>query len=223
MKYITLDEYYSVEAYNEAKEALKNNDIIPKEFISIKSPYSWYFQLEQSPIMVNYDEVQSSGERWLVNKVQALRSNDEYLLLRRNDSVGQKAVLKYTENEPLKEARTSDYDVFFNASSKELMEKATKDMPVRIWYFGKYYKNKYKVCMCTNEMIKNFISPSDILLEKNGSEYNEPGRFEAELNYKIFRGNDMLEKYTETPYFKDGKYNDVPVKGTREIAKRLKF
>jgi hypothetical protein len=56
------------------------------------------------------------------------------------------------------------------------------------------------------------LNNKQVLLERN-KELSEPGRFEAELNFKVFRGNDMLIKFTETPFFEDGKYNPVKIKG----------
>ena len=155
--FISLDDYYSIEFYNETKEALRNNGHIPKEFISIKTPFNWYFQVEDEPYMLNYDKLDKAQERFLINKTQAVRSNEEYQLIRRNDGKGQKAIRKYTENPPLKEANASEYAVFFTAKNKEQLEQITKELPVKIWYFGKYYSNKYKVAMCTNKMILNYI------------------------------------------------------------------
>lgn len=207
--FITIDPYYSTQFYNECKEALRNNNIEVKEFISIKPPYNWYFSLDQKPIMVNYDELTDTEERWLVNKVQALRPNEEYILLRRDNDKGPKALLKFVENEPLRSARLSDYAVFFTVQNREELESMTKEYPGRVWYLGKYYGNKFRVCLATNKIVKNFLNNNQILLEKTD---NEPGRFEAELNYRVFRGNDMLEKFTETPYFEDGKYNRVRIR-----------
>ena len=213
--YYTIDPYYNTLFYNECKEALKNNGYEFKEFISIKPPYNWYFQLDQKPIMVNYDEIVPAESRYLVNTVQALRSNEEYLLLRRENDTG-KNILRFIENEPLHESRK--YGIFFTVSSKDELFNISKEYPGKIWFLGKYYNNKYRVCLCSNPIIKNFISKDQILLENNG-EYKEPGRFEAELNFKVFRGNDMLLKFTETPYFEDGKYKQVKIKP--EISSRF--
>lgn len=210
--FITIDPYYETRFYNECKEALRNNGVEFKEFISVKPPYDWYFQLDQKPIMVNYDEATDSEMRWMVNAVQPLRPNEAYLLLRRDNDNGPKALLKFVENEPMKIARTSDYAVFFTIRNREEAEKLTKDYPGKVWYFGKYYNNKYRVCLATNRTIRGFLDDKQILLERN-KELSEPGRFEAELNFKVFRGNDMLVKFTETPFFEDGKYNPVKIKG----------
>jgi len=210
--YITIDDYYSIDFYNESLEALKNNGIIPKEFIQIKSPYNWYIDVPHEPIMINYDTLAKTSEKWLVNKVQAIRENEKYLLLRRPNENGSNALLKYIENEPLKESRLSDFSIFFDARGAEQLEQITRDIPVKIWYFGKYKNNKIRLCMCNNKMILNYIDKEQILLQKESS---EPGRFESELNFKIFRGTDMLEKYTETAYFKDGLYHRVKIKSDR--------
>jgi len=210
--FITLDEYYPVHNYNEALEAMKNNGITPKEFISIKPPYNWYIEVPYKPILINYDELPESSERWIINKVQALRPNEEYLLRRRDDSTGANAMLKYTENEPLRESRLSEYSVFFDVRSKEQLLQITKEIPIKIWYFGKYKNNKIRLCLCSNKMILNYLNPEQIILEKNT---NEPGRFEAELNFKIFRGMDMLQKYTETEYYLNGQQYKVSIKSDR--------
>lgn len=217
--FISIDDYYDIEFYNQTIEAMKNNGLQPKEFISIKTPFNWYFKVENEPFMVNFDKLDKSNERFLVNKVQTLRANEAYKLIRRNDGVGQKALYKYIENQPLKEARESEYAVFFNAKSKQQLEQITKELPVKIYYFGKHYKNKYKVALCTNKMILNYITPEEILLEKS-SAMNEPGRFESELNFKVFRQFDYLQKYTETTYFQNGKYYPVKIKSDRTDAAR---
>ncbi len=219
--FVTIDPYYSIEFYNETKEALKNNRVHPEEYISMKTPFNWYLDVPREPIMVNYDVLSKPDSKFLVKKVKALRPNEEYKIYRRNDGIGQKAILKYTENTPLREARKSDYAVFFNARSKEQITTISKEFPGKIWYMGRYFSNKYKVMLCTNKMILNHISPDEILLEKRGEEFKEPGRFEAEFNFKILRQYDYLEKYTETPYFKDGSFNLPKIVGDREISKRF--
>lgn len=210
--FITVDPYYDTQFYNECKEALENNKVPYKEFINIKAPYYWYFKIDQPPIMVNYDQAQESEYRWMVNVVKALRPNEEYLLMRRNNDKGGKSLFKFIENEPLKEARLSDYAIFFTIKNREQGEQLTKDYPGKVWFMGKYYDNKYKVCLATHPIVKGFLDPGQVLLEKN-QDMQEPGRFEAELNWKVFRQNDYLIKFTETPYFENGKYVRPKIKG----------
>ena len=210
--FITIDPYYDISFYNEAKEALKNNNVEFEQYINIKPPYDWYFKLDTKPLMVNYDQATDSESRWMVNTVLPLRANEEYLLLRRENDNGPKALLKFVENEPLKAARTSDYAVFFTIRNREEAEKLSKEYPGKIWYMGKYYNNKFRVCLATHRTIRGFLIDDQILLERN-KELSEPGRFESELNWKVFRMNDMLVKFSETPYFEDGKFKPVKIRG----------
>lgn len=210
--FITIDPYYSTQFYNECKEALKNNQVPYKEFVNIKAPYNWYFQVDQKPIMVNYDVATDSESKWMVNTVQPLRPNEEYLLLRRDNDIGAKAILRFVENEPLKQARTSNYAVFFTIKNRQEGEQLTKDYPGKVWFMGKYYNNKYRVCLAVHPVVKGFLDPGQILLEKT-QDMQEPGRFEAELNWRVFRQNDYLIKFTETPYFENGKFVRPKIQG----------
>ena len=198
--FYTLDNYYGVKFYNDTREALKNNQIKFKEFIEIKSPYKWYIKLDDNlkPIMVNYDEKQKY--RFLVQKVKALRSNEEYLLQRREDDAGTN-IKKYIFNDAFRDSE--EYGIFFHIKSKDELLKISKEFPGKIYYLGKYYDNKYRVCICNNIMIKNYINPGQILLEKT-PEMKEPGKFEAEFNYRVLKLNDYIVKYTETIYAING-------------------
>lgn len=198
--FYTLDNYYGVKFYNDTREALKNNQIKFKEFIEIKSPYNWYIKLDDNlkPIMVNYDEKQKY--RFLVQKVKALRSNEEYLLQRREDDAGTN-IKKYIFNDAFRDSE--EYGIFFHIKSKDELLKISKEFPGKIYYLGKYYDNKYRVCICNNIMIKNYINPGQILLEKT-PEMKEPGKFEAEFNYRVLKLNDYIVKYTETIYALNG-------------------
>ena len=198
--FYTLDNYYGVKFYNDTREALKNNQIKFKEFIEIKSPYNWYIKLDDNlkPIMVNYDEKQKY--RFLVQKVKALRTNEEYLLQRREDDAGTN-IKKYIFNDAFRDSE--EYGIFFHIKSKDELLKISKEFPGKIHYLGKYYDNKYRVCICNNIMIKNYINPGQILLEKT-PEMKEPGKFEAEFNYRVLKLNDYIVKYTETIYAING-------------------
>ena len=198
--FYTLDSYYSVKFYNQTKEALKNNGVKFSEFINIKSPYDWYVRLADTikPIMVNYDEVAKS--RFFVSKVQALRPNEEYILQRREDDSGAN-IKKYIFNDAFRDSE--NYGIFFSIKSKDELLKISKEFPGKIYYLGKYYDNKFKVCLCNNKMIKNYIQPGQILLEKT-PEMKEPGRFEADFNYYVLKLKDYIVKFTETIYAENG-------------------
>lgn len=220
MPFITIDPYYDTQFYNQAKEALKNNGVSFNEYINIKAPFDWYLEVEQKPIMVDYDEATSSEMRWMVQAVKPLRANDEYVLQRRDNDNGPKALLKFVENEPLKQARTSDFACFFTVKNREEAESISKDYPGKIWYLGKYYNNRFRVCLATNPMIKNLINKEQILIEKT-KDLSEPGRLEAELNFKVFREKDRLVKYTETPSFEKGVFKPVKIIGDKSNKFKL--
>ena len=87
-----------------------------------------------------------------------------------------------------------------------------KEFPGKIWYIGKYYNNSLRICLCSNSYIKNYLNDNQILLLKT-NEHKEHGRFEADLNFIILKNNDFIEKFTETPYFENGMYNQVKIQG----------
>ena len=202
---ITIDEYYGIDFYNECRQALTNNGIAYKEYIAVKSPYNWYLDIPSTPIMVNYDVITNAQERFIVNKVEAALPNEEYILQRRQSDAGKSALVTYTLNKPLLEAQNSDYACFFNARNREQLTELSKTLG-KIYYFGRYY-NKFKVALCYNKMIKNYVDASEILTEKETSVY----QMELDLNYKVFKLNDRLRKFTNTPSFENGAYNPVKI------------
>jgi len=207
---ITLDPYTDVKTFNEAKEALYNNSVDFELFIGLKAPYNWFFKLNQLPIMVNYDEATRQERRWLISTVKPLTPNDEFRYLRRSADVGKKAFVHFTENEPMTEARKSNFAVFFHLNNREDGINLSKTYGGKIWFLGKYYNRKFNVCLCTHPVIKNLLDPSQILLEKTS---DEPGRFEAELNRLVFMEKDHLVKFTDTPYFESGQLHRVKIQG----------
>ena len=61
---ITIDPYYNVEFYNKCIQALINNKIPVKQFISPISK-KWYLDVPVLPIMLNYDLVPENEKRFL--------------------------------------------------------------------------------------------------------------------------------------------------------------
>lgn len=241
MALYTIDPYTNIEQYNESLQALRNNKVQFKQMISLRAPYYWYFDLPYAPMLVNYDEADKKILRYVVSKVIPIRPADEYELLRREGD--QKNIKKYIENAPLEEARLSDYTVFFNAPSAEILKSISKNLPgTKIWYFGKHVAGKFRIALCSNRMINNYLTPNSVLIEKDtktkkskvtnvsnfskdvggsdgvqgnqGNDYSKPGFLEADLNYRVFKQKDSLRKYSETPYFLNGVYYPVKFQGT---------
>jgi hypothetical protein len=232
MSLYTIDQYYSIEQYNESLQALRNNSVSFSQMISLRAPYHWYLDLPYAPMLMNYDSADKNILRYVVTKVIPIRASDDYRLIRRESNA--QDLPKYIENTPMTEARKSKYALFFNAQSFDGLRNISKAIPgTKIWYFGKHFSGKYKIALCTNKMINNFAPPNSFLLEKDnvslgakkiggtdgsqgnqGNDYTKPGFFEADLNFRIFKGKDHLQKYSETPYFLDGKYYPVKFQGT---------
>jgi hypothetical protein len=182
---------------------------------------------------MNYDIADKDVNRYVVTKVIPIRASDDYALLRR-ESNGPEGIIKYIENTPLTEARKSKYALFFNVNSLEALKAISKNLPgTKIYYFGKHLNGKYKIALCTNKMVNNFAPPNSFLLEKDnvsagpkklggsegtqgnqGNNYSKPGFFEADLNFRVFKNKDYLQKYSETPYCLDGNYYPVKFQGT---------
>ena len=202
----TIDEYYSINGYIEGIQALKNNGVDYKEYIMTRAPFNFYLDTDQLPIMMNYDELTNNMQKFIINKVEGATPSDDYLLARKDTFDGKKGLKEYGQNKPLARIDKSDYACFFRVRNKEQLLNLSDTLGT-IYYFGKYYNNT-RVGLCYNKMIKNLVEESDIMVEKKSNSI----QMELDLNFKIFRLNDRLRKFTETPYFKDGKYHPVKIK-----------
>jgi len=203
---ITIDPYYDTAFYLECIQALRNNNVTYKEYINSKAPFDWVLELDREPIMVNYDEFPKNIQMYLVNKVEPATPGEEYLLQRKTALSGSKSFEFYCINEPLRQADKSDYACFFLLKNREQGIALSKKLGP-IWYFGKYYNN-IRVGLCLNSMIKNMIPLQEILIEKTKSST----QMELDLNFKVFRLNDRLRKFTETPKFENGSFIPVKIK-----------
>ena len=204
MTLITLDDYYDVQFYNQTKEALKNNGIAFKEFISSKPPYRFYFEVQDAPIFINYDKVPKAYSKFLVSKIMALKPNDDYIYERRDAYPGKKGLNHYAINDALKSAKQTGEAIFFNATKEQIL-RISKEFPRKIYFFGRYFNRKYKIFFSDKLLIKNYINEKDILIES--SSFKNITELEAELNFVRFKMQDMLVKLSETPYVLNGKYH----------------
>jgi len=215
---ITIDPYYDVNFYNESLQAMINNNVEYKEYILAKTPYDFYIDTKELPIMINYDILTDSMQRFIVNKVQPATPADSYLLQRKGSYLGVKGLTYYSLNKPMKKINDSEYACFFNLANRDQGIRLSKVLGPII-YFGKYYNN-IRVALTYNKMIKNYVEVSDILVEKTKNatqmelveKTKNATQMELDLNYNIFRLKDRLHKFTEQPYFKDGKYKPVKIK-----------
>lgn len=207
--FITIDPYYPIQFYNECKQALKNNKVNFKEYISTKSPYYFYFEVSQLPTFINYDLANPSYTKWLVNTVKPLIPNDEYIYLRRESFTEIKGIKQYALNEPLLSGTKTNQGIFFTGTKEQVLN-ISKQYPRKIWFMGRYFGRQYKVFFADNLIIKNFLLPDQILVQ--GNKFQMITDLEVELNYKIFHEKDRLEKISETPYISNNNYYSVKVK-----------
>ena len=198
--FFTIDPYVSVAEYNQALQALANNGIEYTEFISVFGEYNWYLSLEkdQRPIMMNYDNMDNTTWTKVVSKTKPLKSNDIYLLYRRGDRSN---IAKYVENDVFKKARKEN-SVVFRIKNKEELFQFSK-LYGTIYPLGVYFNGSIKLAVCFNTEIKNSLTPDRILLEMGP---HKVGELEIKINYKVLRNQDKIQKWTLTPYFKNGKF-----------------
>jgi hypothetical protein len=198
--FFTIDPYTTINEYNQALQALENNNIKYDEYISLIGNYNWFLTLEngQKPIMINYDSMTGNEWKHAVSKVKPLVSNDIYLLYRRE---GKKDVSKYIENDVFRKARKNK-NIIFQVKNREEMVQLSK-LFGEIYPLGVYLNGSIRLGICFDPEIKSFLLPDRILLELGP---HKQGALEKLINYKILRNQDKIIKYTKTPYWKNGKF-----------------
>lgn len=200
---ITIDPFYDVQFYNNCREALKNNGVAFKEYVSTKAPYNFYFEVDKPPTFINYEVAPDAYSRHLISLVTPLRSNDEYLLLRRESFVNKQAVDHYGVNDALQSANVTKEGVFFTSSKEEVL-RISREFPRKIYFMGRYYDKRYKLFFSDSLLIKNYLLPKQILVQSK--DVKDVTELEKELNYRVFMEKDRLEKLSTTPYVINGGY-----------------
>lgn len=215
MKYVTIDPYYDLNFYNETLNALRNNNVKFTECISIKNPYNWYLGVDDNdlPKFINYDVASKSEEKFLIAKTRPCKPSDDVLLYRRHKG---NTIAPYIFNDAF--SSIGDYMCLFNLRNKEQGQELSKNIG-RIYYLGKYYSNKYRLCLSTNPNVKNFVPLEDILMELDDAETKEILRLECDFNTKILFGKEKIQKFSITPYFENGIF-EVP---SIQIQDKKKF
>ena len=200
---ITIDDFYSVDFYNICKEALQNNGVPFKEYVSTIGKYKWYLDVPTAPIMVNYTVCPISEERYLVNKVQPLEKSSEYRYYRRIDSY-QRLAYRYIRNDAWSSIDGKTAWLVKIDSKEQILKWSQIDRDTKIWYLGRYLGNRYRLALVTSEIIRTLIPRENILAEKSSSMSVE--LFETEINYKVLYSKDRIVKFSETPYFKNDRF-----------------
>ena len=206
----TIDPFVNNVQYNESIQTLQNNGIKYLEWVSIITPFNFFFTLEngQKPIMVDSEEATLTVWKNVVSKTQPLAPTDIYTLYRRGSKGAN--IQDYILNDAFGRAHKSKKVVIFYYKNKEQLLELSKSYG-RIYALGKYLNGRYRIGMCFDSRIKNVIAPSDVLLEKSGK-HSGVGTLEADINYNVLRNREKIIKYIQTPYFDNGKFRQtVPI------------
>jgi len=199
----SIDAYTDYQVYNSALNALTNNRHDFIETIQSKAPYYYYIHLDNNdkPLLVNYDEMQN--REWInaLTKVLPLTPNDEYLLYRRTDKISS-IFRDVVNNDAFNDALGKDC-IIFNELNRDRVQTLSKSIEGKVYALGKYF-SKYKLYMCFDKSINNYIKPGDILVQ---GKFSKVGELEKKINYDILRNKEKIIKYSKTVYFEDGKIN----------------
>ena len=199
--FISVDDYYDIDFYNDALMALEENGAQYSEHILFQNSSipKYCLNLPSAPLMVHYNSLLPEEEKYLVSKVIPIDANSSVELYRKHGDFGKGIRKEIYLNDAF--LSIENYAAFINISSKEEALKLSKDIPLKIWYLGKYF-NKYKVCLITSDYFIPVLKESQILLEK--TEKMSIVRFEQEFNFSVLHRKDRLIKYSKTPYFEGG-------------------
>ena len=130
-----------------------------------------------------------------------LDANSSVTLYRKKVDFGKGIRPEMYLNDALSSIEPGQYAAFVDIKSQEEAIALTKEIPLRMYFLGKYL-NKYKVCLITSDYFIPKLRPSQILLEL--SEKSSVIRFEQDFNFRILQRKDRLVKYSKTPYFENG-------------------
>lgn len=209
--YITFDNYYNVDQYNEFLSAAKNNNIEYEEFLRIRAPFNRYLYIEESnvPKFLNYDLAAANDIKWLVSIVKPVRNNEAYLLRRRE---GQDvSYFNYILPIPLKDAHTKKYIMFFKGQDISVLNQYSSQIHgVKIYKLGRADLKGFNIYFCYSKYIQGVVPKTKVLLEFDGDVPQTPGDLEYLLNVKVLVKEKLMNKTLELDYHLDGKY--VPIK-----------
>ena len=199
--FISIDDYYDIDFYNDALMALEENGVQYSEHILFQNSSipKYCLNLPSAPLMVHYNSLLPEEEKYLVSKVIPIDANSSVELYRKHGDFGKGIRKEIYLNDAF--LSIENYAAFINISSKEEALKLSKDIPLKIWYLGKYF-NKYKVCLITSDYFIPALKESQILLEK--TEKMSIVRFEQEFNFNVLHRKDRFIKYSKTHYFEGG-------------------
>ncbi|MCD6370814.1 MAG: hypothetical protein J7L63_04925, partial [Thermoplasmata archaeon] len=137
-------------------------------------------------------------------KVLPLVVNDEFKLYRRNDKVST-IFRDVANNDAFNESLESKQTIIFSSMNKEFVQNISRQIDGKFYPLGKHY-NKYKLWMCFNPEVKNYVTPGNILMEvgKMGM-----GKLEQKINFELLKNKEKIVKYIRTPHYENGKFKQT--------------
>lgn len=215
MAYITFDEFYDIEQYNDFLNAAKNNGVKYSEWINIRTPYNWYLKLDESdlPKFVDYEVATDNHEKYMIKKILPKNPQDEYKLHRR-DSDSPTDFARFVVNDVWEYiSKKKNLVVFKNRAREELMKisKSPELKDTKIFLLGKY--RGWDIAITDNKFIEGHISDTQVLYTEFDSERlrKKPWEVEGYINYYILRTDKIDRKFYDTSYVMNGRYYAVKV------------
>ena len=196
---VSIDNYYSVDFYNQCLSALKNNNVQYKEYISTVGDFKWYVDIPRAPIMLNYDVCPVSEERYLVSKVITLDPDSSYKYYRRSNSY-KHFVDRYMCNDVWIDIKDTTAWLVRVRSKNDILRFSDVDKNSKVYYLGRYLDNRLKMCVVSSPLIRSIIPREDVIMEKS----DKIERFETDINYRVLMGKERLVKFNNTPYALNG-------------------
>ena len=149
--FVSIDDYYDVNFYNDSLMALEENGVQFTEHILFKDKIPKFcIELPREPLMIHYNVVPLEHEKYLVSKVIPLDANSSVTLYRKKVDYGKGIRPEMYLNDALSSIEPGQYAAFVDIKSQEEAIALTKEIPLRIYFLGKYL-NKYKVCLITSD------------------------------------------------------------------------
>lgn len=203
--FISIDSYYDPLFYNQCLSALESNGVSFNQAFYVKGKvFEYVINVPYEPLMINYDVISKVEERYIINHVIPLDINEIAIYQRRIQDSKTNIRKELYINDALKTINDTGYGVFINLKNSEQAMQLSKEIPIKLYYMGKYLNGRYKIFFSNSIYIESFLNSSDILLKKSKNE--SIVQFEQSLNFNILERKDRLVKYSQTAYFENGNY-----------------
>lgn len=213
--FITIDSYYDPLFYNQCLSALENNGVSYNQAFYVKGKvFEYCINVPYEPLIINYDVIPFEEERYIINHVIPLDINEIAIYQRRIQDSKTNIRKELYLNDALMSINDTNYGLFLNLKNKEQAQELSKEVPVKLYYLGKYLNGRYKVFFSNSIYIESFINNKDILLKKENETIVQ---FEQRFNFKVLERKEKLIKYSKTPYFENGIYTKPQYQNNRRF------